>query len=104
MWWSRQDRYASFRGPAAAALLVGMALALSACGFTPLYGGTDSQAISPVENPFSVSNAGAMALVLNQTVKASTMATDKKASIRQRRGCSGVMVSGVDGSWSIESS
>ena len=48
MWWSRQDWYASFRGPAAAALLVGMALALSACGFTPLYGGADSQAISPV--------------------------------------------------------
>ena len=50
MWWSRQDWYASFRGPAAAALLVGMALALSACGFTPLYGGADSQAISPVDH------------------------------------------------------
>ena len=39
-----------FRGPATAALLVGMALALSACGFTPLYGGTDSQAMSPVDH------------------------------------------------------
>ena len=50
MWWSRQDWYASFRGPAAAALLVGTALALSACGFTPLYGGADSQAMSPVDH------------------------------------------------------
>ncbi len=50
MWWSRQDWYASFRGPAAAALVVGMAFALSACGFTPLYGGADSQAISPVDH------------------------------------------------------
>ena len=50
MWWSRQGRSASFRGPATAALLVGMALALSACGFTPLYGGTDSQAMSPVDH------------------------------------------------------
>ena len=50
MWWSRQGRYASLRGSVAAALLVGMALALSACGFTPLYGGTDSQAMSPVDH------------------------------------------------------
>ncbi len=50
MWWSRQDRFASFRGPAAAALLVVMALVLSACGFKPLYGGTDSQAMSPVDH------------------------------------------------------
>jgi len=50
MWWSRQRRKASFWGPAGAALLVGMALALSACGFTPLYGGTDNQAMSPVDH------------------------------------------------------
>ncbi len=50
MWWSRQGRYASLRGSVAAALLVGMALGLSACGFTPLYGGTDSQAMSPVDH------------------------------------------------------
>ena len=50
MWWSRQFRGTSFRGPAGAVLLVGMALALSACGFTPLYGGADSQAMSPVDH------------------------------------------------------
>ena len=50
MWWSRQDRFTSFRGPAATALLVGMALALSACGFTPLYGGAGGQAMSPVDH------------------------------------------------------
>ncbi len=50
MWWSRQSRDASFRGPAGAALLVGVALALSACGFTPLYGGVDGQAMSPVDH------------------------------------------------------
>ena len=50
MWWSRQARCASFRGSAAAALLIGMALAVSACGFTPLYGGADSQAKSPVDH------------------------------------------------------
>ncbi len=58
MWWSRQSRSASSggrasgrtRGPAGAAFLVGMALALSACGFTPLYGGADSQAMSPVDH------------------------------------------------------
>ncbi len=49
MWWSRQDRDASYRGPAAA-LLVGFALVLSACGFRPLYGGADSQAMSPVDH------------------------------------------------------
>jgi LPS-assembly lipoprotein len=38
-----------FRG-LAAALLVGIALGLSACGFTPLYGGADSQAMSPVDH------------------------------------------------------
>ena len=50
MWWSRQDREAAFRGRSAAALLVGMAFALPACGFTPLYGGADSQAMSPVDH------------------------------------------------------
>ncbi len=49
MWWSRQDRDGSFRG-LAAVLLVGMALGLSACGFAPLYGGVDSQAMSPVDH------------------------------------------------------
>ncbi len=47
MWWSKQDRDVSLKGRTAA-LLIGIALALSACGFTPLYGGADSQAISPV--------------------------------------------------------
>ncbi len=50
MWWSRQGRNVSSTGPAGAALLVGVALALSACGFTPLYGGADSRAMSPVDH------------------------------------------------------
>ncbi len=50
MWWSKQDRGTLFRGRAAAALLVAIALALSACGFTPLYGGADSQSMSPVDH------------------------------------------------------
>ncbi len=49
MWWSKQDRDVSLKGPTAA-LLIGIALAQSACGFTPLYGGADSQAISPVDH------------------------------------------------------
>jgi hypothetical protein len=49
-----------------------------------------------VENPFSVSSAGAMALVLNQTVKLSTMATERKASMRHRMGCSGVLACCAD--------
>ena len=48
MWLSKQDRDLSLKG-LAAALLIGMALALSACGFTPLYEGAGSQAISPVD-------------------------------------------------------
>lgn len=50
MWWSRQSRNVSFRGPTGAALLVGVALALSACGFSPLYGGADNQAMSPIDH------------------------------------------------------
>ena len=50
MWLPRQDRNRSFRGLAAAVLVAGMALGLSACGFTPLYGGVDSQAKSPVDH------------------------------------------------------
>ncbi len=49
MWWSKQGRCAASRGPAAG-LLIGAALALSACGFTPLYGGADRQAMSPVDH------------------------------------------------------
>ena len=48
MWWSRQDRHRTFTRPAAAALLAGIALALSACGFRPLYEVTDDQAVPPI--------------------------------------------------------
>ena len=48
MWWSRQDRHRTFTRPAAAALLAGIALALSACGFRPLYEVTDDQAMPPI--------------------------------------------------------
>ena len=48
MWWSKQDRDASLKGPITA-LLIGFSLALSACGFTPLYGDVDSQAMSSVD-------------------------------------------------------
>ncbi len=48
MWWSRQDRHQTFTRPAAAALLAGIALALSACGFRPLYEVTDDQAMPPI--------------------------------------------------------
>ncbi len=48
MWWSRQDRRRTFTRPAAAALLAGIALALSACGFRPLYEVTDDQAMPPI--------------------------------------------------------
>ena len=49
MWWSRQDLSGSFRR-LTAALLAAMAFGLSACGFTPLYGGADSQALAPVDH------------------------------------------------------
>jgi LPS-assembly lipoprotein len=50
MWWSRQGSHASFTRAGAAAFLVGLALALSACGFRPLYGGAEGQAMSPVDH------------------------------------------------------
>lgn len=50
MWWSKLDRDKSFKIFAGAILLFGMMLALSACGFKPLYGGADSQDISPVDH------------------------------------------------------
>lgn len=49
MWWFRQDRSASFKKPAVPALLFGMALVLSACGFQPLYGDNGGQSASPVD-------------------------------------------------------
>ena len=53
MWWSKQDPETSLRG-LAATLLIGIAFVLSACGFTPLYGGADSQAMSPVDHMAAV--------------------------------------------------
>jgi LPS-assembly lipoprotein len=49
MWWSRQPLNTSPKAPAAAALWLGVALALSACGFQPLYGRAEGQALSPVD-------------------------------------------------------
>jgi LPS-assembly lipoprotein len=48
MWWSRQDRHRAFTRPAAAAVLVGIALGLSACGFRPLYEAKDDPAMAPI--------------------------------------------------------
>ena len=48
MWWSKQHRTRTSARPATAVLLIGIALVLPACGFQPLYGGADSQAVSPV--------------------------------------------------------
>ena len=53
MWWSKQDPGTSLRG-LAATLLIGIALALSACGFAPLYGRADNQAASPVDHMAAV--------------------------------------------------
>jgi LPS-assembly lipoprotein len=53
MWWSKQDPDASLKGLTAAGL-IGMALTLSACGFTPLYGRADNQAASPVDHMAAV--------------------------------------------------
>ncbi len=48
MWWSRQERHRIFTKFAGAALLIGIALGLSACGFRPLYDVPDNQAMPPV--------------------------------------------------------
>ncbi len=37
-------------GPGVVCLLLGAAVALSACGFTPLYGRSETQALSPVDH------------------------------------------------------
>ena len=48
MWWSRQDRHRTITRPTAAALLVGIALGLSACGFRPLYEVKGGQTAPPI--------------------------------------------------------
>ncbi len=55
MWWSRRHSSQSSNRPAAVALcsavlFFGLALAISACGFQPLYGRGDGQALSSVEH------------------------------------------------------
>ncbi len=47
MWWFKKDRSQTIMRPAAAILIFGIALGLTACGFRPLYEVTDDQAMPP---------------------------------------------------------
>ncbi len=47
MWWFKKDRSQTITRPAAAILIIGIALGLPACGFRPLYEVTDDQAMPP---------------------------------------------------------
>lgn len=50
MWWSKNSSCGSSGRLAAALLWLGLALTVSACGFQPLYGRGDGQALSTVEH------------------------------------------------------
>ena len=49
MWWCKNISGARLLGPGIVCLLLGAAVALSACGFKPLYGRSEGQALSPVD-------------------------------------------------------
>ncbi len=50
MWWFRHPRSGRLIGPGTACPLFALALSLSACGFQPLYGRSEGQALSPVDH------------------------------------------------------
>ncbi len=49
MWWCRGIWGKRLLGPGVVCLLLGAAVALSACGFKPLYSRSEGQALSPVD-------------------------------------------------------
>ena len=50
MWWCKSISGKRLPGPGVVCLLLGVAVALSACGFKPLYGRSEGQALSPVDH------------------------------------------------------
>ena len=48
MWWCKNISGRRLLGPGVVCLLLGAAVALSACGFKPLYGRSETQALSPI--------------------------------------------------------
>ena len=50
MWWCKSISGGCLPGPGVVCLLLGVAVALSACGFKPLYGRSEGQALSPVDH------------------------------------------------------
>ena len=50
MWWCKNISGGRLLGPGVVCLLLGAAVALSACGFKPLYGRSEAQALSPVDH------------------------------------------------------
>ena len=50
MWWCKSISGERLPGPGVVCLLLGVAVALSACGFKPLYGRSEAQALSPVDH------------------------------------------------------
>ena len=50
MWWCKSISGKRLPGPGIVCLLLGVAVGLSACGFKPLYGRPETQALSPVDH------------------------------------------------------
>ena len=50
MWWCKSKSGKRLPGPGVVCLLLGAAIALSGCGFKPLYGRSEGQALSPVDH------------------------------------------------------
>ena len=50
MWWCKNIPGDHLLGPGVFCLLLGAAVALPACGFKPLYGRSETQALSPVDH------------------------------------------------------
>ncbi len=50
MWWCKGISGKGLPGPGVVCLLLGAAIGLSACGFKPLYGRPEAQALSPVDH------------------------------------------------------
>ncbi|MCH8002426.1 MAG: hypothetical protein IIA34_12305 [Proteobacteria bacterium] len=50
MWWCKNIPGERLLGPGVVCLLLGAAVALPACGFKPLYGRSETQALSPVDH------------------------------------------------------
>ncbi len=50
MWWYKSISGKRLPGPGVVCLLLGAAIVLSGCGFKPLYGRSEAQALSPVDH------------------------------------------------------